>query len=164
MDLDERLLADMQDAMRTSDKLRREMLRMLRAALHYEAVARRGPLDEATATEVMQRELKKRQEAIELYRQGGRQDLVEKTEGEMAIISSYLPQQLSTEEVERLARQAIFEAGASDPRQMGQVMKVLIPKVKGRAQGKVVSEMVRRLLSQSAEASPTPSESGPVED
>ena len=147
MELQERLLSDQQAAMRSRDELRRETLRMLRTALHNEEIARRGPLDEAATQEIMQREVRKRQEALELFRQGKRPDLVAKAEGEIAIISSYMPAQLSEQEVERLATEAIGEAGAGDPRQMGQVMKLLMPRVKGRADGKAVSEIVRRLLT-----------------
>lgn len=149
MTINERLQAELESAMRSGDVLRRETVRMMRAALRNEEVARRGVLDEQATMEVLQREVKKRQEALELYRKGGRQDLVAKAEGEISIISSYLPQQMSGEEIERLVRETIQELGANDVRQMGQVMKVLMPRVKGRADGKLVSDTVRALLSKS---------------
>ncbi|MGQ9553687.1 MAG: GatB/YqeY domain-containing protein [Anaerolineae bacterium] len=149
MTINERLQGELESAMRSGDVLRRETVRMMRAALRNEEVARRGALDEQATMEVLQREVKKRQEALELYRKGGRQDLVAKAEGEISIISSYLPQQMSGEEIERLVREAIQELGANDVRQMGQVMKVLMPRVKGRADGKLVSDTVRALLSKS---------------
>ena len=148
MDVGERLSADLHDAMRKGDVLRREMIRMLRTALHYEEIARRGPLDEAATIEVLQRETKKRQEALELFRQGRRQDLVDKAEGEIAIIAGYLPQPLAADEIEALARDAVAEAGADNPKQMGQVMKLLMPRVRGRADGRALSELVKKLLSE----------------
>jgi hypothetical protein len=146
MAMNERLQADLEAAMRSRDVLRRETVRMVRAALRNEEVARRGALDDQATIEVLQREVRKRQEALEMYRQAGRQDLVAKAEGEISIIATYLPQQITAEEIERLAREAIQELGANDVRQMGQVMKVLMPRVKGRADGKLVSETVRALL------------------
>jgi uncharacterized protein YqeY len=148
VDVEQRLMEDMQDAMRRGERQRRETIRMLRAALHNEQVARRGPLDEPAAIEVLSRELKKRQEALVMFRQGGRQDLVEQAERDIALIGHYLPGQMSPEELEAAARQAIAEAGVTDPRQMGQVMRLLAPRIKGRADGRLAGEMVRRLLGE----------------
>lgn len=121
---------------------------MLRAALHNEQVARRGPLDETVAVEVINRELKKRQEALEMFRKGGRQDLVEQAERDIALIGRYLPEQMGAQELEAAARQAIAEAGVTDPKQVGQVMRLLAPRIKGRADGRLAGEMVRRLLGE----------------
>ncbi|MHB0876034.1 MAG: GatB/YqeY domain-containing protein [Anaerolineae bacterium] len=146
MDVDQRLSADLKDAMRRGDVLRREMLRMMRSALHYEEVAKQAPLDEQTAVQVLQREVSKREEALILYRKGNRQDLVDKAEAEIAVVREYLPQRLSDAEVESLVREAIAETGATNVKQLGQVMKALMPRTQGRADGKVVSDTVRRLL------------------
>lgn len=146
MGIDERLGADLQDAMRRGDVLRREMLRMMRSALHYEQVARQAPLDEQAVIQVLQREVNKREEALLLYRKGGRQDLVDKAEGEIAVIREYLPARLTDAEIEALVREAVAEIGATDVKQLGQVMKAIMPRVQGRADGKVVSEMVRQAL------------------
>lgn len=150
MDIDQRLTADLQDAMRRRDALRREMLRMMRSALHYEEVARQAPLDEPTVIQVLQREVNKREEALILFRKGNRQDLVDKAEGEIAVIREYLPQRLSDAEVEALVREAIAETGATGVKQLGQVMKAVMPRTQGRADGKVVSDTVRRLLGGAA--------------
>lgn len=150
MALTDNLLADMHAAMRAGDVRRRETLRMLRAAIRNEEVARGGPLDEAALIEVLQREAKKRQEPLEMYRRAGRQDLVQEMETELAVIAEYLPEPMSAEEIEAVVREAIAEAGADDPRQLGQVMKLAMPRVKGRADGRQVSELARRLLSQSS--------------
>ena len=148
MSLADRLLKDMQDAMRAGDTLQRDTLRMVRAALRNEEVARRRALTEEEALDVLRREVKRREEALDLFRKGKRDDLVRKAEGEIGVIALYLPEPLSEEEVEQMAREAIAEVEASDARQMGQVMKVLMPRVKGRAEGRFVSEMVRKLLAQ----------------
>ena len=145
--LQERLLADMQAAMRSGDVPTREILRMMRSAVQYEEVERRAKLDDAAVVDVLQREVKKRHEAIELFRQGQRQDLVSKAELEIKIISQYLPAQLGADELESIVRATVQEIGASGPKQMGEVMKALMPKIKGRADGKLVSELVRRVLS-----------------
>jgi uncharacterized protein len=146
MDIDQRLTADLQDAMRRGDVVRREMLRMMRSALHYEEVAKQAPLDEQTVIRVLQREVSQREEALILYRKGERQDLVDKAEGEIAVVREYLPQRLSDAEVETLVREAVAETGAKDVKQLGQVMKALMPRVQGRADGKLVSDTVRRIL------------------
>ena len=145
--LEERLLADTQAAMRSGDVARRDILRMMRAAVHNEEVARRGKLDDAAVVEVLRRELKKREEALLLFQQGKRDDLVAKARNEIEIISSYLPSQLGPEEVERIVREVAQELRATDQRQMGQVMKAVMPRLKGLADGKLVNETVRRVLA-----------------
>jgi len=145
--LEERLLADTQAGMRSGDVARRDILRMMRAAVHNEEVARRGKLDDAAVVEVLRRELKKREEALLLFQQGKRDDLVAKARNEIEIISSYLPSQLGPEEVERIVREVAQELGATDQRQMGQVMKTVMPRLKGLADGKLVNETVRRVLA-----------------
>jgi len=147
MGIGARVMQDMHEAMRSGDTIRRDTLRMMRAALRNEEIARRASLDDEAAAGVLRREMKKRQEALEMFRQGGREDLVANAEAEIAIIKEYLPAQLSAEEVERLAAETIEEVGATEVRQMGQVMKVLMPRLQGRADGRLVSETVRRLLS-----------------
>ncbi|MGI6208921.1 MAG: GatB/YqeY domain-containing protein [Anaerolineae bacterium] len=148
MALTDDLLRDMQAAMRAGDVRRRETLRMVRAAIKNEEVAQGRPLDDAGIIEVLQREAKKRREPLEMYRKAGRQDLVEQMETELSVIAHYLPSPLSEEELEAVVREAIAEAGATDPRQFGQVMKLVMPRVQGRADGRLVSEVVRRLLTQ----------------
>jgi uncharacterized protein len=145
--LEDRLLTDTQAAMRSGDDARRDTLRMLRAAVHNEEVARRAKLDDAAVVEVLQRELKKREEAMALFQQGKRDDLVAKSRTEIEIISHYLPAMLGPDEVEIAVREAVQEAGADDVKQMGQVMKVVMPRLKGRADGKLVSDTVRRVLT-----------------
>ncbi len=139
--------ADLQQAMRAGDVVQREMLRMLLTALRNEEVARRGQLTPEEEQAVLRREIKRREEALPLFRQGKREDLVAKAEAEIAVIRSYLPEELDEQALVELAQAAIREVGAKDVRQMGQVMKVLMPRVQGRADGSVVSQVVRRLLA-----------------
>ena len=148
MGLTDKLLADLQAAMRSGDTERRDTLRMLRAAVQNEEIARRSPLDDESVVEVLRREAKKRQEPLELFRTAGREDLVQETEAELALIAEYLPQAMSTDELEAVVRQAIAEAGVRDIRGLGAVMKLVMPRVKGKADGRQVNEAVRRLLSE----------------
>lgn len=148
MDLAEKLMTDLKAAMRAGDQARRDTLRMLRAAIQNEEVARRSPLDDEAVIEILQREAKKRQEPLDIYRTAGRVDLAAQMEAELAVIAGYLPQPMGAEEIEALARAAIAEAGVNDLKGVGQVMKVLMPQVKGRADGRLVSETVKRLLGQ----------------
>ncbi len=143
-----KLMTDLKAAMRAGDQARRDTLRMLRAAIQNEEVERRSPLDDEAVIEVLQREAKKRQEPLDIYRKAGRVDLAAQMEVELAVIAGYLPQPMGAEEIEALARCAIAEAGVTDLKGVGQVMKVLMPQVKGRADGRQVSEIVRRLLGQ----------------
>ena len=147
MALRDTLQADLQQAMRAGDVVQREMLRMLLTALRNEEVARRGQLTPEEEQAVLRREIKRREEALPLFRQGKREDLVAKAEAEIAVIRSYLPEELDEQALVELAQAAIREVGAKDVRQMGQVMKVLMPRVQGRADGSVVSQVVRRLLA-----------------
>ncbi len=143
MELKARVADDMKAALRSGDKLRVSVLRLLTALVKNREVEKRGPLTEAEMTQAVTASVKQRQEAIEAYRRGGRQDLVDKESAELAILQSYLPAPLTTEELAGLVREAIREAQATSPKEMGKVMAVLMPLVTGRAVGRVVSSMVR---------------------
>ena len=149
MSLKEQLTSDLKEAMRERDNVRRDTLRLVLAALHNAEIAAGGELDEAGVTDVLAKEAKRRRESIEEFRKAGRQDLVDKEEAELAVISSYLPQQLSREEIAEAARQAIQETGASGPKDLGKVMPVLMGRFRGRADGREVNEVVRELLGSS---------------
>lgn len=141
------LETSLREAIRAGDDVRKRTLRMILAAIKLAEVERRGPLDDAGMLGVLQKEAKTRHETIADAERAGRDDLTAAARDELALVESYLPQPLSSEELEALARQAIAEAGASAPGDMGKVMKVLMPQVQGRADGKVVSDLVRRLLA-----------------
>ncbi len=153
--LETRIASELTEAMRRGDEDRKRTLRSLRAAIktaEMEAVRlgqlQRGQsLDEATVLGVLQKQAKQRRESIALYREGGRDDLVAVEETELAIIESYLPKQMSEEEIEAAAREQIADVGAEGPSDMGKVMGPLMQSLEGRADGKLVSAVVRRLLA-----------------
>ena len=147
MNMKERLLDDLKAAMRNKDTLRKDMLQIMRAAVLQVEVDTRQSLDDAAIAEILSREYKKRSETLQELVGSSRTDIIEKNRAEMAIIEEYLPRQLSENEIESLVRQAISQSGAQSARDMGQVMKVLMPEIKGRADGKLVNQVVKRLLS-----------------
>ena len=147
MELKAQLNEDLKSALRSGDKLRTSVIRLLTALIKNREVEKRGPLTDAEAIQAVSASCKQRQEAIEQYRQGGRQDLVDKETAELAILQSYLPAALGPDELQTLVREAIRDAQASSPRDMGKVMALLMPKVTGRADGKAVSTLVREMLS-----------------
>jgi uncharacterized protein len=136
----------MRAAMKARDSARVSALRMLMSAVKNTEVERGHELTDEEVIEVAAREAKRRRESIDAFRSGGRDDLVQKESAELAILESYLPDQLSAEELERVVEEAIAETGASAPKDMGAVMKVVMPKVKGRADGSVVSAAVKSRL------------------
>ena len=148
MTLSERLEADMRDAMRARDERRTQTLRMAMAAAHNQKIARGRDLTDDEVVDVLTKQVKQRRESIEMYRGAGREDRAVAEEAEAAILAEFLPEQLSSEEIAALAREAITETGASSAADMGRVMGVLSPRTKGRADGRAVSETVRRLLAE----------------
>ncbi|HXF51114.1 MAG TPA: GatB/YqeY domain-containing protein [Dehalococcoidia bacterium] len=148
MSLKERLNQDLRDAMRAGDTRRRDVLRYLLAAVHNAEIDAGHALDDAGVIAVIQRQVKQRRDSIEEYRKGGRQDLVDKEEAEAAILQSYLPAQMSREEVVEAARAAIEELGARGPADKGKVMPVLIERLRGRAEGRLINDVVTELLAQ----------------
>ncbi len=146
MNIKEQLLEDLKTAMRTKDTLRKDVLQILRAAVLQIEKDQQVVLDDAGVAEVLAREYKKRAETIEELKGSDRTDIIGKNKAEMAVIESYMPRQLSEAEIEALVRQAIGQAGARSARDMGAVMKVLMPEVKGKADGKLVNQIVKRLL------------------
>jgi uncharacterized protein YqeY len=143
----ERLDADLKDAMRSKEELKLSVIRMAKSAIKYKEVEDTNKvLDEDGILSVLTSMLKQRRDSIEQYRAGGRNDLAEKEEKELAIIQAYLPAQLSAEQLAAEVRQAIAEVKATGPKDMGQVMKVVTPKLKGKAEGKHISEEVKSQL------------------
>jgi uncharacterized protein YqeY len=140
------LESDLKEAMRANDDLRKRTLRMAISAIRLAEVEKGAALDENAILAILQKEVKTRQEAIAEARRANRPDLEEASQAEIAVLESYLPKALSPEELENLARQAIAEVGATSPQQMGQVMKVLMPRLQGRATGDQASQVVRKLL------------------
>ncbi len=146
MGLQDKLNEDMKAAMKQAEKLRLETIRMLRAQMKNTQIDKRQPLTPEDEIAVLQNAAKKRREAIEMYKKGGRDDLLEKETAELAIISEYLPQALSEEEVRALIDAVIQETGATTAADFGKVMGKVAQQTKGRADGKVVQQLVRERL------------------
>ena len=152
MTLKAQLNEDLKSAMRSGDAQRRDALRMLLAAVKQGEVDTLDPdkrtsgLSEEDVIAILMREAKRRREGIEGFEKGGATERADAERAELKLIESYLPQQMTRAEIEPLARAAIAEAGASTPAQAGAVMQRLMPKVKGMADGKLVSQIVRELL------------------
>jgi hypothetical protein len=146
MSLSDRLEAAMRDSMRARDAQRTQTLRMAMAAAHNLKIERRRDLTDDEVVDVLTKQVKQRRESIEMYRAGGREDRAVAEEAEAAILAEFLPEQLDEAEVEVLARAAIAETGASSPADLGRVMGRLAPQTRGRADGRLVSEVVRRQL------------------
>jgi hypothetical protein len=146
--LKERIDADLKDAMRSKDELGTSVLRMLKSAVKYKEVEPGGhPLDDPGVLAVIQTLIKQRRDSVEQFRAGGRPELADKEEREIAKLQSYLPAQLSADELRAEVRAAIAKVGAKSPKDMGAVMKELMPRVSGRAEGKAVSEAVKAELT-----------------
>lgn len=146
MSLGEQIQADANSAAKARDKQRLSALRMLLDALSKEAKQQRAELDEQGEIAVLNRERKRRVEAAEAFRKGGREDAAEAEQAEAAVIDAYLPEQLSDSDLRAIVEGAVGESGASSMQDMGKVMSAAMPKVAGRADGKRVNELVRELL------------------
>ena len=149
MNLSERVDADLKTAMREKNATKLAVLRMLKAAIMNAAIEKsgaQGQLNDADATQVIRKQVKQRQDSIESFEKGGRAELAAKEKGELSILQSYLPQQMSTDEISKAVREAIAEVGATSKQQMGAVMKAVQAKVAGRADGKTLSAEVQQQL------------------
>lgn len=143
----EKIQQDLIAAMKSGDADRRRVLRLLMSLFKQVEVDQRTELSESDAWGILMTEAKQRREALAEQEKAGREDLAKEERYVLSVIEEYLPQQLSREEIETRAREAIAEVGATSPRDMRQVMKVIMPRVKGQADGKLVNEVVRDLLS-----------------
>jgi uncharacterized protein YqeY len=147
MTLLDRIESAMRDAMKARDNRRVQTLRMAMAAAHNRKIELRRDLTDEEVVEVLGRGVKQRRESIDIYRTAGREDRAAEEEAEAAILVEFMPRQLDPAELESLARSVIVETGASGPTDMGRVMGRLVPQVRGRADGRIVSEVVKRLLA-----------------
>jgi len=146
MGLRDKIDTDTKDALKAGAKDKVSTLRMLNAALKNKQIDKRRPLTEEEVIETVRSLIKQRKDSIEQFAKGGRQDLVDKESAEVTVLETYLPQQLARGELEAIVRDAITQTGAQGARDMGKVMKALIPMVGGRADGKLVSELVKNAL------------------
>ncbi|PYI54736.1 MAG: glutamyl-tRNA amidotransferase [Verrucomicrobia bacterium] len=150
MTLQERVDSDLKEAMRAKDTRKLGVLRMLKSALKYAAIAKSGAeaeLSDAEAAQVVRKQVKQRQDSIESFEKGGRAELAAKEKEELLILDAYLPQAMSSDELAKVVRETIAETGATSKAQMGGVMKALQVKVAGRADGKTLSQEVQKQLN-----------------
>jgi uncharacterized protein YqeY len=146
MGLREQIDSDIKDAMKSGAKDKVSALRMLSAALKNKQIEKRAPLTDGEVADTVRSLIKQRKDSIEQFGKGGRQDLVDKETAEVAVLEVYLPQQMAREEIEKIVREVIGQTGAQGAKDMGKVMKALVPILAGRADNKLVSELVKGSL------------------
>jgi len=147
MDINVRLQEEMVAAAKSKDKIRLSVVRLMKTALHNKEISLMRPLQEAEVLQVIASMMKQRKDSIEQFAKGSRDDLVQREEAELKILQEFMPAQMSEEDLDHLIKQAIEEAGAVSVKDMGKVMKILMPKIAGQADGKVVGEKVKAFLS-----------------
>jgi uncharacterized protein YqeY len=150
MTLQERVDVDLKEAMRAKDSTKLAVLRMLKSALKYAAIAKSGAeaeLNEAEAAQVVRKQARQRQDSIDSFEKAGRAELAEKEKAELSILNEYLPQPMNADDISKIVRETIAEIGANSRAQMGVVMKALQAKVAGRVDGKALSSEVQKQLS-----------------
>ena len=148
MDTKAKLNESMKEAMKSGDELRKRTVRMVLAAIKQVEVDKRTDLDEMAITALIQKEVKNRREALEEAKKANRDDLVAANEAEIKVLEEFLPKAMSADELRALVQAAITETGAAAPSDMGKVMKIVMPKVAGRAPNDAISSMVKELLNQ----------------
>jgi uncharacterized protein YqeY len=146
MSLGERLNEDMKQAMKSQDKFRLSVIRMVRSSIKNQEIDLKRTLDDNEVLDILSREIKQRKDSLQEFEKAGRGDLVESLKAELVILAEYQPQQLTEEEVKAIVQETIEQVGASSKADMGKVMTALMPKVKGRADGKIVNGLVQQLL------------------
>lgn len=147
MSLKERLQEDWKTALKSKDNFRAGVLSMTRAAILQVEKIDGSKLDDAAVVDVISKEVKQRRESIADFEKGNRQDLVDQTQKEIEILLDYLPKQLTEEEIAEIVSGAVNESGATSMKDMGKVMSIIMPAVKGRADGKLVSQIVKQFLN-----------------
>lgn len=146
MGLKDRLTSDMKQSMKSKDKVRLGTIRMALSEIRYAEIAARGELTEEELLAVVAHEAKRRREAIEEFEKGGRADLVERETAELEVLKGYLPEQMSVDELRRIIEETVEEAGATSAGDLGKVMGILMPRIKGRADGKLANRLAREML------------------
>lgn len=148
MELTQRVAEDLKQAMKDRDKLRLNVLRLVKSAVKNQEIDRGSALTDEEVLSVFQKELKQRKDALVSFEQAGRTDLVDAAHAEIAVLMSYLPQPLTEAELTALAKSSLTDVGATSKADMGKVMSDLMPKIRGRADGKAAQQVVSNLLSQ----------------
>jgi uncharacterized protein YqeY len=147
MGLEERLIDEMKEAMKSNDKLRLSTIRMIRSAAKNKEIEQREKLNDEDIQRVIQGMIRRGEDSLEQFRSGGRMDLVEKESKELEILRSFLPQSLSQEDILKIIDQSVEEVQASSLNDLGKVMKSVMPKLQGKADGKLVNQLVKQRLS-----------------
>ena len=147
VNLKEKINSEMVSAAKAKDKIKLSAIRMIKSALHNKEIDLKRELSDEELLQVLSSIVKQRKDSIEQFRKGGRVDLVEKEEKELAVVQFFMPEQLSEEEIEEEIEKAIEDVGAVSIKDMGKVMKVVMPRLTGRADGKIVSDKVKAKLS-----------------
>ena len=146
MSVQERLTDDLKTAMKARDELTRDVVRLMLSGIKNAEIEKRGAVDDAVVTDVLSRMVRQYRESIVAFRDGGREEAAVKEEAELAIVMRYLPEQLGADEIRALVSVAAAEVGASGPSDRGKVMKVLMPRLRGRADGSVAAAVVGEVL------------------
>lgn len=146
-ELKQKLANDLKQALKSRDKVRCSVIRLVMSAIGYAEIARQAALEDTDILGIIAKEARQRQESIEAFKQGNRPDLVAQEEAELAILNGYLPRQISREEIIAEARRVIEEVGASGPADKGKVMPKIIAKLKGKADGREINAVVTELLT-----------------
>lgn len=146
MSLKDKLMEDLKDSMRNKDVIKKNTITMIRAAIKQKEVDDRSEITEEDIIDIISKQLKEKRGAIEDFKKGNRQDLVDLTEKEIDILLEYLPKQLSEEELEKIVAEAIKETNATSMKDIGMIMKTVMPKVKGRADGNMVNNIIKKIL------------------
>ena len=147
MSLKERLMSDLKEAMKSHDKLRKDVVTMIRAAVKQKEVDERVELNDEDILEIISKQLKEKKASIEEFKKGNRDDLVTQTENEINILLEYLPKQLDEAELEQIIKEIIDAENITSIKQIGQLMKAVMPAVKGKADGKTVNKVATKLLN-----------------
>jgi uncharacterized protein YqeY len=147
MSIKERLKADMIAAMKSKEKEKLEAIRFIQAAIKKQEVDTRVDLDDVAVLAILSNQVKQRKDSIDQFRKGGREDLAAKEESELKILQAYMPEQLGADELKALVEAAVAETGATSMREMGAVVKAVMAKTAGRAEGSVISDLVKKRLS-----------------
>ncbi|MBS5945414.1 MAG: GatB/YqeY domain-containing protein [Peptoniphilus harei] len=147
MSLKERLMADLKEAMKSKDKLRKDVITMVRAAIKQKEVDERVELDDSDILDIVSKQLKEKKSSIDEFKKGNREDLVKQTNDEIEILLKYLPEQLSDEELKEIIKKVIDENEITSMKDIGKLMKNVMPLIKGKADGKQVNLIAKELLN-----------------
>lgn len=146
MSLKDKLMHDLKDSMKSKDKIKKNVVTMLRSAIKQKEVDERIELDDEAIIDIISKQVKQKRDAIEDFKKGNREDLVELTEQEVDVLLNYLPEQLSEEELTEIVKETIAEVNAETMKDMGKIMGKIMPKIKGRADGSLVNKIAKDYL------------------